>query len=165
MSFNKIDLSDEAKLLLSKIFKNEPEKLDIIDKTINFVLAVISLDKINQYRNEIKKIIDIENNDNPLSVGAVEIMISIRKILEDLYSYLESIKESKLSKQERAYVKDNIDVIAQVIIVLAMDAIEDKTVINQDTLLKILTFVKVASVIDINMKVNRSFLLCCGSRK
>ncbi|XWV25886.1 hypothetical protein QJ857_gp1195 [Tupanvirus soda lake] len=165
MSLNKIDLSNEAKLLLSEIFKNEPSKLEIIDKTTNFVLAVISMKKIIQYRNEIKKIIDIENSDNHPSIEAIEIMISIKNILEDLYSHLESIKESNLTKQERSYVKDNIDIIAQVVIVLAIDAIEDKSIINQDVLIKILTFVKVASVIDINMHVKRSFLLCCGSQK
>lgn len=161
-----IDVSDSAKSILSEIFKNDAIKLAVIDQTIKFVDTVIDKNKIREYVDEIKKIIVIEQKDDPIVIESIEILGCIKNILEDLYSHLESIKTSALSSTEREFVKNNIDIIAQVILVVAFDELEDSGFVEKDVLIKILSFVRIAAVLDINMHVSkaRTFfnkLSCC----
>ena len=157
----KVDLSGQAKLVLTEVFKNDPVKIAVIDKSINFVLAVISKEKMDQYALEVKTIIAIEQRNDLPAFEAIGILSCITNILEDLYSHLESIKASKLTASDRAFVKEHIDVIAQVVIVLAFDAVEDKSNVSQQVLILILSFVRVAAILNINMKVKRCIGFCC----
>ena len=159
----KLDISDEAKNILSEIFKNDAAKKALIDKSIAFVLIVIDKNKIKEYTDEVKKIIEIEKGDGSEFVEAIEILGCIKNILEDLYAHLEEIKAAALSKADRTFVKEHIDIIAQVVIVTALDALEEKNLIDQEILVKILSFVRIAAVLDINMNVSKFFPCCGGS--
>lgn len=161
MSTPTVDLSDQAKAILTEVFANDSIKIAVIDKSIKFVLAVISKEKIDQYSLEVKNIIAIEQRNDLPAFEAIGILSCITNILEDLYAHLESIKVSELSANDRTFVKEHIDVIAQVVIVLAFDAIEDKNIVNQQILVLILSFVRVAAVLNINMKVKKCIGFCC----
>lgn len=154
-----VDISDQSKEILAEIFKNDPAKTAFIDKAVKFVLTIFDKSKIEEYTNEINKIIIIEKGNESEVVEVIEILVSIKNILEDLYSHLETIKETVLTKDDRQFVKNHIDIIAQVIIIVAIDEIEEKNLIDRETLLKILSFVKVATMIDINMNVKKNFCI------
>ncbi|AQN68516.1 hypothetical protein [Saudi moumouvirus] len=156
-----IELTDQSKEILKEIFKDEESKLSIIKDTVKFVSQIISKDKLEKYTNEIKRIIEIEKGNGSEVIESVEILISIRKIIEDLYNYLESIKKSLLDKSSRNFIKNNIDLIQQVVIILAIQGLDEINVINKDTLIKILSFVKTVNNISINMKIRNFFLTCC----
>nr|AEX62537.1 hypothetical protein mv_R332 [Moumouvirus Monve] len=152
-----IELTDQSKEILKEIFKDEESKLSIIKDTVKFVSQIISKDKLEKYTNEIKRIIEIEKGNGSEVIESVEILISIRKIIEDLYNYLESIKKSLLDKSSRNFIKNNIDLIQQVVIILAIQGLDEINVINKDTLIKILSFVKTVNNISINMKIRNFF--------
>ncbi|QGR54135.1 hypothetical protein [Moumouvirus maliensis] len=156
-----VELTDQSKEILNEIFKDEESKLAIIKDTVKFVTQIISKDKLEKYTNEIKRIIEIEKGNGSEIVESVEILISIRKIIEDLYNYLESIKKSLLDKSSRNFIKNNIDLIQQVVIILAIQGLDETNIINKDTLINILSFVKTVNNISINMKIRNFFLTCC----
>ncbi|AVL95002.1 hypothetical protein ma616 [Moumouvirus australiensis] len=156
-----VELTDQSKEILNEIFKDEESKLAIIKDTVKFVTQIISKDKLEKYTNEIKRIIEIEKGNGSEIVESVEILISIRKIIEDLYNYLESIKKSLLDKSSRNFIKNNIDLIQQVVIILAIQGLDETNIINKDTLVNILSFVKTVNNISINMKIRNFFLTCC----
>ncbi|AGF85111.1 hypothetical protein QJ854_gp671 [Moumouvirus goulette] len=156
-----VELTDQSKEILNEIFKDEESKLSIIKNTVKFVSQVISKDKLRKYTNEIKNIIEIEKGNGSEIIESVEILISIRKIIEDLYNYLESIKKSLLDKSSRNFIKNNIDLIQQVVIILAIQGLDEINIINRDTLVNILSFVKTVNNISINMKIKNFFLTCC----
>ncbi|AGC02142.1 hypothetical protein H012_gp312 [Acanthamoeba polyphaga moumouvirus] len=156
-----IELTNQSKEILKEIFKDDESKLSIIKDTVKFVSQIISKDKLEKYTNEIKRIIEIEKGNGSEVIESVEILISIRKIIEDLYNYLESIKKSLLDKSSRNFIKNNIDLIQQVVIILAIQGLDEINVINKDTLIKILSFVKTVNNISINMKIRNFFLTCC----
>lgn len=162
-----LDISDGAKEVLKEIFKNDAEKISVIERTIKFVDVILEKNKINEYVDEIKKIIAIEKKEDSVFIESIEILGCIKNILEDLYSHFESIKQSVLSKSDREFIKSNIDVIAQVVLIVAFDQIEDHQLVNQEILIKILSFVRVATVIDINMSVSKfqqfAKLFKCGN--
>lgn len=152
-----IDVSDSAKEILATIFKNDDEKKQNLEKAIRFVSAIVDGGKIKEYVDEIKKIIKIEKGDGSKFIEAIEILGCIANILVDLYDHLEAIKTVALDKNDREFIKSNIDIVAQVIIVVALDHIEEMNFIEKDVLIKILSFVRIAAAIDINMNIKKCF--------
>lgn len=155
------DLSEYGKEILNEIFQNDESKLNLIQDTIKFVTKIISREKLDKYTQEIKKIIQIEKGTGSEIIESVEILISVKKIIEDLYTYLESIKASVLDKSGRNFIKKNIDLIQQVVIILAIDRLDETNLIDKETLINILGFVKTVNNISINMKIRNFFLACC----
>ncbi|AZL89163.1 hypothetical protein QKC54_gp0676 [Megavirus baoshan] len=155
------DLSEYGKEILNEIFQNDESKLNLVQDTIKFVIKTISREKLEKYTQEIKKIIQIEKGTGSEIIESVEILISVKKIIEDLYTYLESIKASVLDKSGRNFIKKNIDLIQQVVIILAIDGLDETNLIDKETLINILGFVKTVNNISINMKIRNFFLACC----
>ena len=156
--------STQIKELLTKIFDDDQAKILIIDKTIAFVQSIIDQDKINQYIDEVKKIITIVRRDDSPFVEAIEVLPSIKNIIQDLYAHLELIKSAVLSKSDRDFVKNHIDIIGQTVIISALIEVEEFGLIDKSNLIKILNIVRVASVLSINMDVKKIFGLCCGRK-
>lgn len=154
-----IDLSDQSREILRQVFINDPSKLVLINKTIGVVLRTFDKNKINKYSVEIRKNIIIEKGDDVEYMVGIDILNTIRIILQDLYLHYEINKES-LSKLDRKFIQNNIDIIAQVIIVLAIDIIPENELFDQEVLLKILIFVRATSVLDVDMSVRKYFGLC-----
>ena len=150
-----VDISASAREILAQVFKDDAIKLAVIDRTIKFADVIIDKNKIREYTDEIKKIIAIEQKDDPILIESIEILGCIKNILEDLYSHLESIKKSVLTSSDRDFIKNNIDVIAQVVLVVAFDGVEESGLIDKDILIKILSFVRIAAVLDIDMHVSK----------
>ncbi|BCS83392.1 hypothetical protein QLL95_gp0731 [Cotonvirus japonicus] len=151
-------LSNKAKEVLTELIGNE----NLINEIIKFINTFINEDKLSQYTYEIKKII--------LSVGkgietgveeSIEILVSIRTILKDLYSHLESLKTTKLTKTDRLFVANNIEYIRHAVIVMAIDGIDESDFISKDGLIKILKFIKSIGHLVIDMTNKKNFPFCC----
>ncbi|AEQ33452.1 hypothetical protein CE11_00763 [Megavirus courdo11] len=155
------DLSEYGKEILNEIFQEDETKRNLIQDTIKFIAKIISREKLEKYTQEIKKIIQIEKGTGSEIIESVEILVSVKKIIEDLYTYLESIKTSILDKSGRNFIKNNIDLIQQVVIMLAIDGLDEVNLIDKETLVNILGFVKTVNNISINMKIRNFFLACC----
>jgi hypothetical protein len=158
------NISASALQILNDIFKDDPVKLAVISKGVTFVDSIIDKNKIADYIAQVKKIVDIAKQNGSQTVGTVEILECVRSILLDLYDHLESIKQSSMSSADRDFVKSHIDVIAQVVLVVVFDDLVQAGVIDQPTLTKILSFVQIAAVLDINMNVSKfaSLFKCCS---
>ncbi|AGD92645.1 hypothetical protein LBA_00727 [Megavirus lba] len=151
------DLSEYGKEILNEIFQEDETKRNLIQDTIKFIAKIISREKLEKYTQEIKKIIQIEKGTGSEIIESVEILVSVKKIIEDLYTYLESIKASILDKSGRNFIKNNIDLIQQVVIMLAIDGLDEVNLIDKETLVNILGFVKTVNNISINMKIRNFF--------
>nr|URM62043.1 hypothetical protein [Mimivirus sp.] len=151
------DLSEYGKEILNEIFQDNEIKRNLIQDTVKFITKIISREKLEKYTQEIKKIIQIEKGTGSEIIESVEILVSVKKIIEDLYTYLESIKASILDKSGRNFIKNNIDLIQQVVIMLAIDGLDEVNLIDKETLINILGFVKTVNNISINMKIRNFF--------
>ena len=158
------ELSDDAKEVLAEVFKNDAAKKAVIDMAIVFVNKVIDNRKIAEYVKEVKKIIEIEKGDGSQIVEAIEIIGCIKNILVDLYSHLQEIKASALNKADRLFVKENIDIIAQVVIIKAIDELQERKLIDNETFVKILIIVKGLAALNIDMSITKKWFACCGKQ-
>ena len=163
-------LSDQGKLILQQIFKGRMDKLDLINRAIEFVVEAIPKNKLAQYVNEIRKLIENDKanlniinleSTNKKFISNIEILEPIKKILENLYDFLEEIKYSKLNRSTRKFVEKNIDLISQIIILASIEGIEMKDLIDENVLIFILSFIDKISTKKLNMSVS-NFMVCCG---
>jgi hypothetical protein len=155
-----MDISDYVKSMFDEINKNNLEKQAVTAKTYKFALSIISKEKIDKYVEEIKKMIAIDKRDDPEWIEALEITNCIQVILMDLKEHLEQINESHLSKSDREFIKNHLDIFFQVVIVIAIDNIEDKNIIDKKVLLQILSIVRLLTLVAVNLKVQNCFSCC-----
>ncbi|AKI80312.1 hypothetical protein QJ850_gp387 [Acanthamoeba polyphaga mimivirus] len=161
-----IQLTDKAREVLEEVFDLKTNS-SLLNNVIEFITKYLTPTKLQQYVDEIRKILDILGKELDTGIElSFEILVSIKNIIEDFYSYLESIKLDLLSKTDRLFVSKHIDLIQQTVIVLAIDKLDESDFISKESLVKILSFVKSINNLTINMKVGRFIpflkkLICC----
>lgn len=161
-----IQLTDKAREVLEQVF-NLKSNSPLLNSVVEFITKYLTPTKLQQYVDEIRKILDILGKELDTGIElSFEILVSIKNIIEDFYSYLESIKFDLLSKTDRLFVSKHIDLIQQTVIVLAIDKLDESDFISKESLVKILSFVKSINNLTINMKVGRFIpflkkLICC----
>ena len=137
---------------------------------MEFVTSVIPKNKLAQYVNEFRKVIEngkgVDNGVvvlepmNRKVISDIEILQPIKNILVDLYEYLDEIKY-ELNRNARKFVKNNIDLISQIVLIAAMEGVGANDLIDDNVLLFVLSFVNRISTLTLNMSVN-NFMMCCG---
>lgn len=140
------DITESRKEILLEVFKYEPIKIELINRSTQFIFMAIEKNKLAEYSINMKGAKD-----------GIDLLDQIKYTLEDLYNQFESIKDTKLSKLGRNFVGENIDLISIILILMSLDT----DIIPDDILTKILSFVKSMINLDIDMKVERKFLFCC----
>ena len=152
----KINVSDRTREILLEIFSGEPNKQSLIDKSILFVLDFVTEKKFAQYTTEIQKNVVRYAG----MIESVELLAPIKNILEDLYTNFESAKND-LNKVDRKFIETNIDLISQIIILLAIDGLE-VDLIDRANLVKVLSFLHFFSRPGIDMTTNKCLGRCFG---
>lgn len=135
----------------------------LVEKSIEFVIKFIGKNKLDSYSNEIRKIIMIEkgSHDSNGVIDSIEILSSVKTILKNLYGHFEVIKHNELSKSERKFVKQNINVISQIVLILSIYNLDEDSLIEDKILINILTFIRTVNTLNIDMKVKKTFMSGC----
>ena len=153
----------DIKATLSSIFSNSPQKIAQIDNAITLVNQIISIDQINQFISIVKNLVSVEHENEPTPIKILDMLEPIKEILDQLYSDLVLIK-ADLSGVNRTFIQNNIDVIAQVIILMSCKELIDLGYINQNELTKILIFINALHITNIDMTIKKCFT-CCNKNK
>lgn len=164
MSTNIITSSNENELadikdVLINIFQDDSTKLSQIDQAISLVNGIVGDEKIKEYTNIIKEIIAIKNENETFADKSIEMLSPIINIIDDLYDDFVSAK-ADMPTIDRNFVQNNIDVIIQVVILLACQELINYGLINKDKLTKILLFIKALHIADIDMTIKKCFACC-----
>lgn len=135
----------------------------LVDKTIEFVIKFIGKNKLDSYSNEIRKIIMIEkgSQDNNGIIDGIEILTSVKTILKNLYGHFETIKHKELTKNDRNFVKQHINIISQIVLILSIYNLDEDSLIEDNILISILTFIRTVNTLNIDMKVKKTFASGC----
>lgn len=140
-----------AKDILQIIYKDDPTSISLINRAQLFVLEIFS-EKLNTYALELSNM----GNFDPL-----EFLSEIKPIISDVYETFSLIKFS-LSKSNKEFISNHIDLILIAVILFSMTKIPDPIMINNDNLIKTLNFVKHMSGMKLDLKINKCFLFCFG---
>lgn len=151
-----IDLSEQSKKILLNVFSDDNVKKNLIDTTLLFVLDIFHENKIVKYTDEIKNIITVEKGNGSENIDVVDILDPIKNILEDICSTLESMKPD-LNSYDRTFIICHIDVISLITILLAIDHLQEKNLIDSVSLTKILLFIKNMTYSKIDMQRSKCF--------
>jgi len=148
----------DIKNIVTQIFNDSPKKIKLIDSTLITINKLIDGTTINKLKSDIKNIITITESKNEKSVDIVEIITILPKIISNLYNFLEDAKSNQMLNYERKFIKNNIDLISQVVLILSLKELLEKKYVDEKSLIKILRSVKV--IISLKIDMSKSFSFC-----
>lgn len=163
MSTNTIDIitpiSLNIKNTLTIIFSDSSDKISKIDYAIGLTNNFISTDKISEFTNIVKKIIAAECENEKTVIKILDMLEPIKEIIDELYSELMLVK-SDISYTDRNFIKNNIDIIVQTVILESCKELVDFGLVNQDEFIQVLIFIKTLYLAKIDMSVRKRFSIC-----
>lgn len=145
--------------LVVSIFNDTPEKIKLLNTALKLVNRIIDSNSAVTVDQDIKNIIKDFESKKSVTVDIISIIPLIPNIIRNVYVYLETIKKTILSTNDRKFIKANTDLITQIFIIIALRELIVKKYIDEASIVKILTAFK--SVFSLSLDMSKPFKLFC----